>query len=52
MRKIEKIPTIGRNPSKSGELPFYIKILADKEASACEAENALEEIQVFTDGSA
>jgi ribonuclease HI len=52
MRRIEKIPTIGRNPSKTGELPFSIKIPADKEASAREAENAPEEIQVFTDGSA
>ena len=51
-KRIEKIPTIGQNPSKLGELPFRIKIPADKEASAREAENASEEIQVFTDGSA
>jgi hypothetical protein len=50
-RKIEKIPTLRQNPSETGELPFYIKILADKEALVCEAKNALEEIQVFTDGS-
>jgi len=52
VKKMEKIPSTGRNPSKTGELPFCIRILADKEASAREAENASEEIQVFTDGSA
>jgi len=51
-RRIEKIPTVGRNPSSAGELPFRIRIPADKEASAREAENTIEEIQVFTDGSA
>ena len=51
-KRIEKIPTLGRDPSKLGELPFHIKIPADKEASAREAENATEEIQVFADGSA
>ena len=51
-KKIEKIPSTGRNPSKLGELPFRIRIPADKEASAREAENAPEEIQVYTDGSA
>ena len=47
---MEKIPTLGRDPSKTGELPFRIRIPVDKEASAHEAENATEEIQVFTDG--
>ena len=51
-KAMEKIPSTGRNLSKTGELPFRISILADKEASACKAENATEEIQVFTDGSA
>ena len=51
-KRIEKIPMIGQNPSKLGELPFCIKIPVDKEALAREAENASEEIQVFTDGSA
>jgi len=51
-RKMEKTPAVGRNPSTSGELPFHISIPANKEASAREAENATEEIQVFTDGSA
>jgi hypothetical protein len=47
-KAMEKIPSTGRNPSKTGELPFRISIPADKEASAREAENATEEIQVFT----
>jgi len=51
-RKMEKIPMFGWNPSSLGELPFSISIPANKEASAREAENAMEEIQVFTDGSA
>ena len=51
-KRVEKIPTLGRDPAKTGELPFRIRIPADKEASACEAEDATEEIQVFTDGSA
>ena len=51
-KAMEKIPSTGRNPSKTGELPFHISIPADKEASACEAENATEDIQVFTDSSA
>ena len=51
-RRIEKIPTIGRNPSSTGELPFHIRIPVDKKALAQEAKNASEEIQVFTDGSA
>jgi hypothetical protein len=52
MKRVEKIPTTGRDPSKTGELPFHIRIPADKEASAREAENATEEIQVFIDSSA
>jgi len=51
-KAMEKIPLTGRNPSKTGELPFRISILADKEALARKAKNATEEIQVFTDGSA
>jgi ribonuclease HI len=52
MKRVEKIPTTGRDPSKTGELPFCIRIPADKEALAREAKNATEEIQVFTDSSA
>ena len=51
-KRVEKIPTLGWDPAKTGELPFRIRIPADKEASAREAEDATEEIQVFTDGSA
>jgi hypothetical protein len=51
-KRVEKIPMLRQDPSKIGELPFQIKIPADKEASAREARNATEEIQVFTDGSA
>ena len=52
MRKMEKIPTFSWNPSSLGELPFSISIPTNKEASAWEAKNTTEEIQVFTDGSA
>jgi len=51
-KKMEKIPSTGWNPSKTGELPFRIRIPVDKEALAREAKNASKEIQVFTDGSA
>jgi len=49
---VEKTPAVGQNPSTSGELPFHISIPANKEALACKAKYAMEEIQVFTDGSA
>jgi len=52
MRKMEKIPTFGWNPSSLGELPFSISIPGNKEALAQEAENAMEEIQAFIDSSA
>jgi len=51
-RKVEKIPSYARNPSKTGILPFQVSIPADKEASVREAANASEEIQVYSDGSA
>ena len=51
-KKMEKILSTGQNPSKTGELPFRIRIPANKEALACKAENTSKEIQVFTDGSA
>ena len=50
--KVEKIPGVARDPTKTGKLPFRISIPEDKESSARAAENATEEIQVFTDGSA
>ena len=48
-RDIEKIPAVMHNPSKAGEWPFIISIAASKENLVCEAENAPEEIQVFSD---
>jgi hypothetical protein len=50
--EVEKIPAVSRDPPKTGEWPFTISIAANKEDSAREAENADEEIQVFSDGSA
>jgi len=50
-RKVEKIPSYARNPSKTGILPFQVSIPADKEASVREAANASKEIQVYLDGS-
>jgi len=52
VKKVEKIPTAVRNPSKIGKCPFQISIPADKEDSIREAANVSEEIQVFADGSA
>ena len=51
-RSFEKIPSVSRDPSTSGALPFRISIAEDKESSAREFENVEEEIQVFLDGSA
>ena len=51
-RSFEKIPSISRNPSATGALPFCISIAESKEISAHEFENTKEEIQVFLDGSA
>ena len=51
-RAVKKIPTSACNPSKMGILPFQTHIPADKDASALEAANAREEIQVYSDGSA
>jgi ribonuclease HI len=49
---VEKIPAVARDPTVTGKLPFQISIPENKESSARAAENAIEEIQVFTDGSA
>ena len=49
--EFEKIPAVARDPSKTGEWPFNISIATNKENSAWEAENAAEEIQVFSDRS-
>jgi hypothetical protein len=47
---VEKTPTVVRNPSKAGELPFELSITESREDSIKEMEEALEEIQIFTDG--
>jgi ribonuclease HI len=51
-KRVEKIPTTTSNPSKRGKLPFKVRIAENREDSTKEAENAPEEIQVFSDGSA
>ena len=52
VQKYEKIPSVPRDPSRTGELPFRISIAGNKESSARDLENTDEEIQVFSDGSA
>jgi ribonuclease HI len=49
---MEKIPATARDPMLKGTLPFTTNIAEDREASAKEAEEAREEIQVYSDGSA
>ena len=49
---MEKTPTVVRNPSKAGELPFELSIAESREDSIKEMEEASEEIQIFTDSSA
>jgi len=49
---VEKTPTVVRNPSKAGELPFELSIAESREDSIKETEEASEEIQIFMDGSA
>jgi hypothetical protein len=49
---MEKTPTVVRDPSKTGKLPFRISIAESREDSIKETEKAQEAIQIFTDGSA
>ena len=49
---VEKIPAAPRDPNLTGKIPFTISIPDDRESSKWEAENASEEIQVYSDGSA
>lgn len=51
-RNFEKIPATTVSPTQRGKIPFEIDIAANREASTKGAEDAEEEIQVFTDGSA
>ena len=50
--KSEKIPTAARDPSKIGKIPLKISITDSREASIEEAENATEELQIYSHGSA
>jgi ribonuclease HI len=52
IKKFEKIPVTTSNPMLKGKLPFQIEIADDRDASAKEAEEVKEKVQVFTDGSA
>jgi len=51
-RSFEKILSVYRDPSSTGVLPFCINTAENKENSAREFENAEEELQVYSDGSA
>jgi ribonuclease HI len=48
----EKIPPTARNPSKIGKIPVRISIADSREESIEQMENAKEDLQVFSDGSA
>jgi len=48
--KIEKIPVTSRDPIHAEKNPFKISIPEGRESSTMEAENAEEEVQVFSDG--
>jgi len=48
----KKIPTMARNPSKIGKIPIRISITDSREESIEQTENAKEDLQVFSDGSA
>jgi ribonuclease HI len=50
--KTKKIPTVARDPTKIGKIPIQISITDSREDSIAEAENAKEEFQIFSDGSA
>jgi len=49
---IEKIPAIACDPKLHGKFPFIISIAKDQAASIEEAENAMEDLLIYTDGSA
>ena len=48
--RIEKFPSAARNPEQTGKLPFNIIIPESREDSAREVDEAIKDIQVFTDG--
>jgi len=51
-RTIEKIPSTARDPEQHGKFPFTISIAEDRANSIEEAENATEDLLIYTDGSA
>src|SRR6266851_5032178 len=48
----EKIPTMARDPSRIGKIPLKISITESREELINETDNAIEDIQIFTDSSA
>ena len=50
--RIGKLPSAARHPTQAGKLPFKICVPESRTTSVEAAENATEEIQVYTDGSA
>jgi hypothetical protein len=49
---IEKIPTTMHNPEQMGRLPFNISIPENRNSAIAKATAAMEDIQIFSDGSA
>jgi len=47
---IEKIPATARDPKHHGKFPFTISIVDDRANSIEEAENAMEDLLIYTDG--
>jgi len=50
--RVEKIPATARDPAQHGKSPFQVSIAKDRAGSIEEANNTVEDIQIFTDGSA
>ncbi len=48
---MEKTPTVARDPSKAGKLPFNLSIAESREDLIKETEEASKEIQIYMDGS-
>ena len=48
----EKIPTMARDPLRIGKIPLKISITKSREESINKMDNATEDIQIFSDGSA
>jgi hypothetical protein len=52
VNKVEKIPAAAQHPLKTGKLPFKLSIAESREDLIRETKTAMEEIQIFLDGSA